>query len=84
MPKFHFTRRIIIGLAFIYLAGLGWGAELIIPFTSISHKGLIWIGVFIAAEISFVAGVAILGKPIYVELKTRLQTLLTPRLPPRQ
>ena len=81
LPRLN--RHIKLGLAFIYLAGLGWGAEFIIPFTGISHKGTIWIVVLIAAEVSFVIGVAILGKPLYQELKTRLTILLRPRQPPQ-
>jgi hypothetical protein len=65
------TPRIKIGLALIYLAGLGYLAELIIPFQNIAHKGLIWIVVLLLAEASFVAGVAILGKPLYRELKAK-------------
>ena len=67
-----FTTRIKIGLALIYLAGLGYLAEIIIPFTHIGHKGLIWTTVLIAAEASFVAGVAVLGKPVYRSLKQKL------------
>ena len=81
LPRLN--RRFKLGLAFIYLAGLGWGAEFIIPFTSISHKKTIWIIVLIAAEVSFVIGVAILGKPVYQRLKTRLTSLLRPRQPPQ-
>jgi biotin transporter BioY len=66
------TRRIKIGLALIYLAGLGWLAEFIIPFTKIAHKGLIWTIVLIAAEVMFVAGVAVLGKSLYRQLKQQL------------
>jgi len=83
MFKFQFTRRVKLGLAFIYLACLGWAAEFIIPFTSIGHKGTIWIVVLVAAEVSFVIGVAILGKPLYQQLKTRLAALLRPRQPPQ-
>jgi len=83
MFKFQFTRRVTLGLAFIYLAGLGWGAEFIIPFTNIGHKGTIWLVVLIAAEVSFVIGVAILGKPLYQQLKTRLTAYIRNRQPPQ-
>ena len=72
MLGIKFTKRIIIGLAFIYLAGLGWIAEIAVPFLPINHKTAIFTFVLIAAELIFLAGVAVLGKPIYIELKSKL------------
>ena len=66
------TRRIITGLILIYLSGLGYAAEIIIPFTHFQHKTEVFAGVLIFAEVCFFAGVAILGKPLYRELKSRL------------
>lgn len=63
------SRRTLAGLGFIYLAGIGWLAEFIIPFLTLGHKGRIWVGVLIAAEICFVIGVAIMGRPVYEHLK---------------
>jgi hypothetical protein len=70
------TRRIITGLILIYLSGLGYAAEIIIPFTHISHKVEAFTAVLILAEIFFFTGVAVLGKPLYKELKTRLTAYL--------
>ncbi len=73
------THRLKIGITFIYLAGLGWAAEFIIPFTHVSHQGLIWIIVLVSAEISFIAGVATLGKPAYSQLKQQLIAFIRSR-----
>ncbi|GAC1369595.1 MAG: hypothetical protein NVSMB39_1560 [Candidatus Saccharimonadales bacterium] len=66
------TRRIIIGLGLIYLSGLGYAAEILIPFTRLPHKGAIFTIVLIITETSFVTGIAAIGKPVYRELKYRL------------
>lgn len=71
-----FTKRIITGLVFIYLAGLGWAAEFVVPFLALQHKVAIFTFVLIAAEVCFLIGVAILGKPVYLELKNRLIKLI--------
>ena len=69
---FTLTHRQWWGLGLIYLAGLGWTAELIIPFLKVPHKAVILIIVLIVAEVSFVIGIAIMGKSTYKLLKTRL------------
>ena len=67
------TRRIIIGLALIYLAGLCWLAELYVPLSSWPNKIAIFSALLIAGELLFIAGVAVLGKPVYNNLKAQLQ-----------
>jgi hypothetical protein len=76
MLGIKFTKRIIIGLVLIYLAGLGWAAEFAIPFLHLQHKTATFTVVLIAAELLFISGVAILGKPVYLELKDRLIKLI--------
>lgn len=77
--KLKLSRRTLIGLGFIYLAGLGWLAEFIIPFSNIDHKARVWAIVLVLAEISFLIGVAIMGKPVYESLKNRLATYVKGR-----
>ena len=74
-----FTRRTVTGLGLIYIAGLGWAGELLIPFLPIAHKPAIFLAVLIISELIFVAGVATLGKPVYEELKTWLMAYLRSR-----
>lgn len=64
-------RKAIAGSACIYIAGLGWIAELFIPFSDLPNKGVIFVAILIAAEVSFLIGVALLGKAYYKELKSR-------------
>ncbi|HVQ43442.1 MAG TPA: transporter suffix domain-containing protein [Candidatus Saccharimonadia bacterium] len=75
------TKRAKLGIALIYLAGLGWIAELIIPFSRLPHKGITLIITLVVAELCFGAGVAVLGKPVYAALKARLIAYL--RRPPQ-
>ena len=75
------TRRIITGLAFIYAAGLCWIAEFIVPFTNLPNKLAVFTALLIAGEILFIIGVAILGKPLYNDLKTRLKAAFKQRRP---
>ncbi|MDB5178810.1 MAG: hypothetical protein JWN01_753 [Patescibacteria group bacterium] len=70
LPKL--SRRAITGIVFIYLAGLGWAAEFVIPFLNIPHKAIIFTSVLILAELSFVIGVALLGRAYYKQLKGTL------------
>jgi hypothetical protein len=72
MNPSNLTRRAKFGLAFIYLAGLGWTVELILPFLHVPHKAPLWVAILIIAELSFVIGIAILGKPAYHHLKAKL------------
>jgi apolipoprotein N-acyltransferase len=80
-PPIELTKRVKIGLALIYLAGFGWVAELIIPFTHIPYKGVIWVIVLSIAEASFLVGLAILGKPAYKQIKLWLMEQI--KRPPR-
>jgi hypothetical protein len=56
----------------MYVAGLGWTVELIVPFLNIPHKAPIWIIILVVAESSFLIGLAVLGKPAYHRLKASL------------
>lgn len=80
MPKLPITltRRVKIGIAFIYVAGLGWLADIVIPFTSLPNKRLWFIIALCIAESSFLIGVALLGKPTYKALKSYLVARLRP------
>jgi hypothetical protein len=66
------TRRVQVGLGLIYLAGLGYLAEVIIPFSGIQNKVETWVGVLVIAELFFIAGVIVMGKPVYKLLKHEL------------
>jgi hypothetical protein len=66
------TRRIKFGIAFVYLAGLGWLAEIFIPFSGLTHKLSFFTVDLVASEVLFVIGVALMGKPLYLKLKTYL------------
>jgi apolipoprotein N-acyltransferase len=68
----QFPKSVWAGFGFIYLAGLGWLADIIIPFTNLPHKALGFIIALSIAELSFIIGVALLGKAYYRKLKTRL------------
>ncbi len=64
-----FNRKQIAGFAFIYLAGLGWLTDVIVLFTQIPHKGLIFSIALGTAELSFLIGVGLLGKAYYAQIK---------------
>ena len=70
------SRKAITGLVFIYVAAFGWMAEFALPFTKLPHKPIIFTIVLIGAELSFVIGVALLGRSYYKQLKTWLLTNL--------
>ena len=74
-----FTKRILTGLGLIYVAGLGWLAEIIIPFTQLPHKVFIFTLVIVASEVIFFLGIAIIGKPLYLELKSKLSNYIKNR-----
>ena len=76
------TKRIIAGLVLIYLSGLGWVGELTVPFLPISHKIAVFTALGIIAEVCFFAGAALIGKPVYRQLKDRLiRFIASERLP---
>jgi hypothetical protein len=60
-----------IGFACIYLAGLGWLADIIIPFTKLSNKHIYFAVALGVAEVSFVLGVALLGRTFYRQIKAK-------------
>jgi hypothetical protein len=74
-----FTRRMIVGLALIYASGLAWFGEIVLPFTSLPHKPALFMGLLIAAELLFLAGIAVLGRPTYNALKDRVKLYLKNR-----
>jgi hypothetical protein len=69
---FTLTRKQWIGVGFIYLSGIGYAIELIIPFLSFPHKGIVFTTVLIIAESSFLIGLAFLGKAAYKQGKAAL------------
>lgn len=72
MEPFTLTKRIKVGLAFMYVAGIGWLADIIIPFTPINNKGLWFTIALVIAETSFLIGLALVGRPTYKALKARI------------
>ena len=70
------TKRIITGLVLLYLSGIGWVAELIVPVLPVSHKIVIFSLIALIAELCFFAGIALLGKTVYRQLKTWLIQLI--------
>jgi len=75
------TNRTKAGLALIYLAGIGWIAELIVPFLHVDNKVGILIGNFILAEVAFIAGAALIGKTAYQNIKTKLAGFISRKQP---
>jgi hypothetical protein len=70
LPKLPPTA--IIGIIFLYIAGFGWAADIIIPFLDIPHKVIAFTIALAIAELSFLIGVALLGKTYYKKLKAIL------------
>jgi apolipoprotein N-acyltransferase len=68
----HLPKKVWTGFGFIYLAGLGWLADIIIPFTGLPHKAMAFAIALSIAELSFIIGVALLGKAYYRQIKQRL------------
>ena len=70
------TRRVKFGIACVYLAGVGWLLELFIPFSRLPYKLPLFTVDLIVSELLFVAGVALMGKPLYLKLKNYLITYI--------
>jgi di/tricarboxylate transporter len=70
LPKF--SRKQWTGFICIYLAGLGWLTDIIVPFTGLPHKPQIFAVALGFAEIMFITGVAFLGKAYYKQIKVKL------------
>jgi asparagine N-glycosylation enzyme membrane subunit Stt3 len=68
----NLSKKQWVGFACIYLAGLGWLADLIIPFTLLPHKHIYFVIALSLAEASFLLGVALLGRAYYHQLKSKL------------
>jgi hypothetical protein len=75
-PLPHFSRRQWSGFACIYIAGLSWLADIIIPFTHLSNKPMLFAIALAFAEIMFFTGVALLGKTAYLQAKAALTSSL--------
>jgi di/tricarboxylate transporter len=67
----QFTKRQWTGFACIYVAGLGWLADVIIPFTNLANKPLLFIIALLFAELMFIVGVSLLGRDLYRRVKTK-------------
>jgi len=78
----NITNRIKLGLTLIYLAGVGWIAELILPFFHFGHKATVLIVNFTIAEIAFLVGATLVGKTAYENIKAKLLELTQRRKQP--
>jgi hypothetical protein len=67
----HLTRKAIVGLVFIYLAGLGWITDMIIPFTHLPNKVMLFTIALGFAETCFFIGISLLGKAYYQQLRDK-------------
>jgi hypothetical protein len=74
----NFSRQQWAGFICLYLAGLGWLADIIIPFTGLPNKPLLFILALGFAEVMFFTGVALLGRAYYRQIKARLLKFLKP------
>jgi hypothetical protein len=73
----NFTRKQWAGVVILYLAALGYAAEIIIPFTNLPNKVLTFGVVLVIAEVLFLIGVALVGKPYYHQIKAYLKDFIT-------
>jgi hypothetical protein len=67
-----FSKRQWFGFVCIYLAGLGWLSDIIIPFTRLPHKPILFAVALGFAEVMFFTGVALLGRTTYDQAKAAL------------
>lgn len=69
MPPIKRTKRLIAGLIFLYLSGLGYIAEILAAFMPINHKAEILVTILVITEASFFIAIALIGKSTYKALK---------------
>jgi uncharacterized membrane protein len=81
MTRFsHQPGKIQWGISLLMVAVVGWTIFIIGSFMHHEHKLAIMSAVLITAEVSFVAGVGLVGKTYYRRLKSSLMERLRRRL----